>query len=110
MTDPSLTNMERIMLAYLAERGASDLRSMAGAIGALKERFEREPASIPPGLASLASCVDDVSRTVKKLMDRGLVARAGKTPREWTYSLTDAGKTGEMLPPASRAAMMALLG
>jgi len=110
MVDPNLSDMEKVIVAILQNNGKMNLRTLASRIGSLKEHFENNPADVPSGMESLASCVDDVPRSLRKLQDRNLVIREGSNPKEWKYVITEDGKKKEVIPADSARMMMDTLG
>ena len=109
MVGPNLTDMEKVIVTILQSNGKMTLRTLASQIGSLKEHFENNPDDIPDGLESIASCVDDVPRSLRKLQDRNLVAREGSNPKEWKYVITDEGRGMEALPENSTKSMITTL-
>ena len=109
MTETGQSDMDKIILTLLKEKGRANLRTLASHIGNLKEYFENNPGDIPTGLEGLTTCVDDVPRSLKKLMGKDLILREGKNPREWVYLLTQEGESKEILSKDSSLAVSKLV-
>jgi len=86
----SLRDTEVLVCVLLQARAPLSLRDLGQWVGDLKEAFkaEREAGTLDEALHALESCVDDVPKAIRVLLERGVVERTGQTPRDWKYKLS----------------------